>query len=353
MSEPKPVTIESALSADHTALPWVVGPPAGPAGGALPAKTQKCFIRAKLSGVAGVTMPLVLYGRDRWDHTAHILTTIADVAALAGGIATFEVDDPERWDRIAGYVTLATWNGETLDIDMVCSERPGALASVWRLILTYLAALYAAIATIGSAVKGFGVQIAGSDGTNARLFRLDADGHVQVDVLSGGGTVGGALEATQGDVKTAVQLIDDAVATLGSASPAKSFQVTRPDPTYETLGSDLTTNHADLPGTATGPAGVAIPAWARKAVFQAFLTAGGGGVTVPVTIYLRRKNTQIAVGGSRWIAWAVHTNIDTETAIADTWLLSVDDPEPYDMIAGYIAGSAGVYEVQIGVAFAA
>lgn len=209
------------------------------------------------------------------------------------------------------------------------------------------------IATIGAAVPAKGMAAVGSDGTNARLLRTDSDGHVQVDVLSGGGTVGGALEATQGDVKTAVQLLDDAVATLGSASPAKSLQVTRPDPTYVQLDVDRSTNHADLPGTATGPAGTAIPAWARKAIFQAYLTAGGGGVTVPVTIYLRRKNTEIAAGGSRWIAWAAHTNIDTETAIADTWNLAVDDPELYDMIAAYIAGSAGVFEVQTGVAFAA
>ena len=85
------------------------------------------------------------------------------------------------------------------------------------------------LATIGSAVKGFAIQIAGSDGTNARLFRLDADGHAQVDVLTGGGTVGGALEATQGDVRTAVQLIDDGIATVGAAVPARGMQATGTD----------------------------------------------------------------------------------------------------------------------------
>jgi len=204
MSEPIPVTIESALAADHAALPWVVGPPAGPTGGAIPATAQKALVRLQLSAVAGVTMNVAIYGRDRWKQTSTLLTTITNLQGYTGGETAYEVQNPERYDRIAIYVNGATWNSKTLHAAMVCSAMPGAGDSA------------AATATAASAA-----------------------------------------------------LLDDAVATLGSASPAKSFQVTRPDPTYVQLDVDRSTNHADLPGTATGPAGTAIPAWARKAIFQA------------------------------------------------------------------------------------
>lgn len=47
---------------------------------------------------------------------------------------------------------------------------------------------------------------------------VDSDKHIQVDVLSGGGISGGALEATQQDVKTAVESLDTKEGATGAAS---------------------------------------------------------------------------------------------------------------------------------------
>ena len=79
----------------------------------------------------------------------------------------------------------------------VTTDAVGSISGKMRGLVAIFAGV---LATIGVAVKATALQIAGSDGTLARLIRTDTDGHVQVDVLSGGGTVGGSLEATQQEV---------------------------------------------------------------------------------------------------------------------------------------------------------
>lgn len=71
----------------------------------------------------------------------------------------------------------------------------------------------------------------GTDGGTNRQLLTDANGELQVDVLSSALPSGASTEATLGSVKTAVELIDDGVATTGSAVPAKGMQVTGTDGT--------------------------------------------------------------------------------------------------------------------------
>jgi len=96
---------------------------------------------------------------------------------------------------------LQTFVTEAGDVDAGTQRTTEASNSVLNVAIAAILALFSSVlATIGGAVKGFALQISGSDGALARLIRTDADGHVQVDVLSGGGTVGGSLEATQQEV---------------------------------------------------------------------------------------------------------------------------------------------------------
>lgn len=108
-----------------------------------------------------------------------------------------------------------------------------------------------------------------------------------------------------------------------------------------TLGSDITTDQAAPTADSDGQP---INPTAQKLVVQSYLTVGGGSATVPVDLYLRRKKDR------SWVKCASHSNIDTETLPADEWVVSFDDPQPYDRVGYSISGSSGTYKAQL-VAF--
>ena len=124
----------------------------------------------------------------------------------------------------------------------------------------------ATVATPGSAIVAKAIQIAGSDGTKARIAKTDEDGHLQIDVLSGGGTVGGALELTQTSVKTAVELLDDTVATDGSAKVTNALQVAGEDGTNAQIVKTDSDGHLQVDvlsganNSSIGSTGAAVPA---------------------------------------------------------------------------------------------
>jgi hypothetical protein len=105
-----------------------------------------------------------------------------------------------------------------------------------------------AVSTTGAAVPAKGIQATGTDGTNARALKTDADGELQVDVLSSALPSGAATEATLADVKTAVQLIDDAVYTDGSGTVTKGIAVFGQDGTNPQAIKTDTTGRAEVVG---------------------------------------------------------------------------------------------------------
>lgn len=91
--------------------------------------------------------------------------------------------------------------------------------SVPGAVQTAVEAVSSLVATIGQAIKTTALQIAGSDGTNARLFRLDGDGHTQADVLSS------ALPADAA-TQTTLAALNNKTPALGSAAMAASSPTT-------------------------------------------------------------------------------------------------------------------------------
>lgn len=85
--------------------------------------------------------------------------------------------------------------------------------------LTALQLIDDTVATIAAAIPAKGVAVAGTDGTNARVIKTDATGIVQV------------LDTNSGNALTALQLIDDTVATVASAVPAKGIAISGTDGT--------------------------------------------------------------------------------------------------------------------------
>lgn len=86
---------------------------------------------------------------------------------------------------------------------------------------TSLQLLDDAIATTGSAVPAKGVQITGTDGTNARAIKTDTSGELQVDVLT--------LPAKKqlfGTAQTVINTGTDIAASNFSGAPAASFDNT-------------------------------------------------------------------------------------------------------------------------------
>ena len=70
---------------------------------------------------------------------------------------------------------------------------------------------------IGELIGRIGTLL-GFDGTAFRPVAVDEDGQLQVDVLSGGGSVDAATATNQATMITALQLIDDLRAALGSVN---------------------------------------------------------------------------------------------------------------------------------------
>lgn len=199
--------------------------------------------------------------------------TVLPVSAAALPLPSGAASLVEQQSQTAHLATIA---GDTTDIE------------------TAVELLDDTVATTGAAIPAKGLAVSGTDGTNARVLKTDAAGELQVDVLSmptttvtgtvavsGTVTVDGsgvtqpishaaltelaaaidtevqvdvvssalpsgastlAEQQTQTghlatiagdttDIETAVELLDDAVATTGSAIPAKGFAVAGTDGT--------------------------------------------------------------------------------------------------------------------------
>lgn len=102
-----------------------------------------------------------------------------------------------------------------------------------------------------------GTVAMGTDGANIYAVHTDTSGDLQVDVLTLPAITGTVtanagtnlntsalnLEATQADIKTSVQLIDDTVATDGSAAPTKGILIAGQDGTNaQTIKTDTDGN---------------------------------------------------------------------------------------------------------------
>lgn len=70
----------------------------------------------------------------------------------------------------------------------------------------------------GAALPAVVYAVGGTDGTNLQALKTDASGELQVDVLSSALPTGAATLAEQQTQTTALQLIDDSVATLGTTT---------------------------------------------------------------------------------------------------------------------------------------
>lgn len=128
-----------------------------------------------------------------------------------------------------------------------------------------LSNIEAAVAAEGAAL-GSGVLLQGDDGTDRTNVLVDTDGHLQVDVLSGGGS---GTEYTEGAADASITgtaiLWEDAADTLRAVSAAKPLPV---DVTNTTVA--VTDNGGSL--TVDGTVGV-----------SGTVTVDGSGVTQPVS----------------------------------------------------------------------
>lgn len=117
------------------------------------------------------------------------------------------------------------------------------------------------VATIGSAVPTKAMAAAGTDGTNARLLKTDTSGELQIDVLTIPAVTNAGTFAVQesGAALTALQLIDDAVATTGAAVPGKGIAAAGTDGTNARLlktdaAGELQVDVLTLPNVTIGTA---------------------------------------------------------------------------------------------------
>lgn len=124
--------------------------------------------------------------------------------------------------------------------------------------LTSLQLLDDVVATDGSAVLTKGFQMAGTDGTNAQVISVTTAGVVNVADGSGSLTVDNAgtfAVQVDGSALTSLQLLDDVVATDGSAALTKGYQVCGTDGTNAQIISTTTTgavNVAIVSGAGSG-----------------------------------------------------------------------------------------------------
>jgi hypothetical protein len=135
------------------------------------------------------------------------------------------------------------------------------------------------------------------------------------------------------------------LASLVALIANSAFTVLLKSPALYELEDGRSTDHSGVP---SGTDGVAVPAWAHKAVFTLIMLTGGGASTVPITLYGRTKK---AGGTGQWkpIPGAVVANLDSETD--DTLGIVIDDVDMYDYVACYTNGSAGTFTYDAEVSF--
>lgn len=163
------------------------------------------------------------------------------------------------------------------------------------------------VSVAGSATPTNGLMAHGSDGTNARALKTDSSGELQIDVLSSALPTGASTLAEQqtqtthlGQIETAVELIDDTVATAGSAITTKAIAMAGSDGTdarilktdasgelqIDVLSSALPTGAATAANQTTGNSSLSsidgkIPS--NLTVTSTRLLVDGSGVTQPIS----------------------------------------------------------------------
>jgi len=147
------------------------------------------------------------------------LNTSALALEAGGNLATIAGDTTS----IDGKITACNTGAVTVAASALPSGASTAANQATE--ITHLSEIEGAVETIegtvatdGAAKKSVSVQVAGEDGTNAQTLKTDTDGHLQVDVLSGGG--GGTQYAedaahTTGDTGTMALVVrNDSDASL-------------------------------------------------------------------------------------------------------------------------------------------
>lgn len=198
--------------------------------------------------------------------------------------STLSVDDGGGSLTVDGTVAISG----TVTVGSHAVTNAGTFAvQVDGAALTSLQLLDDVVATDGSAALTKGYQVCGTDGTNAQIISTNTSGHVNIADGGGSITVDGtvAISGTvtvgshavtnagtfavqvDGSALTALQLLDDVVATDGAAALTKGYQVCGTDGTNAQIISVTSAglvNVADGGGTLT--------------VDNATLSVTGGGV---------------------------------------------------------------------------
>jgi hypothetical protein len=208
-------------------------------------------------------------------------------------------------------------------------------------IATYTTDLPNVIGTDGSAGPSKALSVAGTQASGELQELLtDADGHLQVDVLSAASTAvtnaGTFAVQVDGAALTALQLIDDAVYTDGSGTPSKGLAVMGSDGTNPQLltcttagdlktvaaGATLTLKASAAETESTNGTAVACGQYKRFAIlFDLTVADTDAGDTLDVYIDMSPD------GGTTWLN-AVHFNqiIGTDSAVKHWAVLDSSNP---------------------------
>lgn len=161
------------------------------------------------------------------DATNGLKVDITRIAAGTNNIGDVDILTIAAGDNNIGNVDIVTMPNVTNGGTFAVQESGAALTALQLIDDT--------VATDGSATPTKGILIAGQDGTNAQTIKTDTNGELQVDVLTMPSTavtnVGTFAVQESGSALTALQLIDDGVATVASAITAKGMAAVGTDGT--------------------------------------------------------------------------------------------------------------------------
>ncbi len=96
----------------------------------------------------------------------------------------------------------------------------GATEAKQDTMITSLQLLDDAVATSGSAITAKGFAVSGTDGTNARVLKVDSSGELQIDVLSSALPSGAATQATLASIDGKITAVNTGAVVISSALPA-------------------------------------------------------------------------------------------------------------------------------------
>lgn len=211
--------------------------------------------------------------------------------------------------------------------------------------LTSLQLLDDVVATDGSAALTKGYQVCGTDGTNAQIISTTTAGVVNVADAGGSITVDNAgtfAVQVDGAALTSLQLLDDVVATDGSAALTKGYQVCGTDGTNAQIISTTTTgavNVAIVSGAGSG--GTAMTDDAAFTVGTTSITPVGGTY----------KSTRDAVDDNDGGAFAMNAKrglyVSLETPLSDSAMDDTNDCVKASVVVALPAGTNNIGDVDV------